>query len=96
MRHRLDGDGPEPGGTTVAPADFATTLHDGRRVLGKHAGGRWSVHVYSPGGRGRLLGYGVASARPQALERAGLSGDDADEVLGRIGVYRNSGASPAA
>ena len=86
MRHHRDDDGPAPGVTTVTPVDFATTLHDGRRVLGKHAGGRWSVHVYSPGGHGRLLGYGVASARPQALERAGLSGDDAGKVLGRIGV----------
>jgi hypothetical protein len=66
--------------------DFATTLHDGRRVLGRHTGGSWSVHVYSVGEHGRLIGYGVASMRPHALERAGLSGEDAGEVLGRIGI----------
>ncbi|MGB0095731.1 MAG: hypothetical protein WBP81_24720 [Solirubrobacteraceae bacterium] len=86
MRHHRDDDRLAPGATTLTPVDFATTLHDGRRLLGKHAGGRWSVHVYSPGEHARLLGYGVASTRPHALERAGLSGEDAGEVLGRIGI----------
>lgn len=86
MRHHRDDDGLAPEATTVTRVDFAATLHDGRRVLGKHAGGRWSAHVYSPEEHGRLLGYGVASTRPQALERAGLSGQDAGEVLGRLGV----------
>jgi hypothetical protein len=35
---------------------------------------------------GRLLGYGSAHTRPDALEHAGLTGGDAGEVLGRAGV----------
>jgi hypothetical protein len=72
--------------TTVTSQDFATTLQDGRRVIGRHHRGQWSVHVYSPHDQPRLLGYGRAATRPEALERAGLSGEDAGEVLGRVGI----------
>jgi hypothetical protein len=73
------------GSTTVTDQDFATTLRDGRRVIGRREGSEWSIHVYSPDRQSRLLGYGVAATRPDALERAGLTGEDAGEVLGRIG-----------
>jgi hypothetical protein len=74
------------GSTIVTDQDFATTLHDGRRVIGRCEGSEWSIYVYSPGGRSRLLGYGIAATRPDALQRAGLTGEDAGEVLGRIGI----------
>lgn len=63
--------------------DFAVTLIDGRRVIGQLLESRWYVHVYAGDGDGRLLGYGTASTRPLALQRAGLSNDDAGEALGR-------------
>jgi hypothetical protein len=72
--------------TTVSSKDFATTLHDRRRVIGRHDRRAWSVHVYSSHDLARLLGYGTAPTRPAALQAAGLSGEDAGEVLGRIGV----------
>lgn len=74
------------GSTIVTGSDFATTLHDGRRVVGRKRERRWEVHVYSPDRRSRLLGYGTALTRPAALASAGLSGEDAGEVLGRIGI----------
>ena len=64
--------------------DFAVTLIDGRRVIGQLLESRWYVYVY--GGDGRLLGYGAAATRPLALQRAGLSSDDAGEALGRRGI----------
>jgi hypothetical protein len=73
------------GSTIVTDQDFATTLHDGRCVIGRREGSEWSIHVYSPGGQ-CLLGYGIAATRPDALQRAGLTGEDAGEVLGRIGI----------
>ena len=74
------------GSTIGTDQDFATTLRDGRRVIGRREGSEWSIHVYSSARQSRLLGYGVAATRPDALERAGLSGEDAGEVLGRIGI----------
>ena len=74
---------PRPLGSTIVARDhFATTLHDGRRVIGHGRDSHWQVHVYSDERRSRLLGYG--RARPDALASAGLSGGDAGEVLGRI------------
>ena len=67
-------------------ADFAITLSDGRRVVGHERDSAWSICVYSPDGKGRLLGYGTARARPYALEHVDLSGDDAGGVLGRAGI----------
>ena len=64
--------------------DFAVTLSDGRRVVGNDRDGDWSVYVY--GDDGRLLGYGAAATRLNALEHAGLSGEHAGEVLGRSGI----------
>lgn len=69
----------------VVRPDFATALCDGRRVLGRHRDGQWSIYVYAPHD-GRLLGHAVANTRLSALEQAGLSGDDAGEVLGRTGI----------
>ena len=74
------------GSTIVSDQDFATTLHDGRRVIGRREGSEWSIYVYSPGGQSRLLAYGIAATRADALQRAGLTGEDAGEVLGRIGI----------
>ena len=74
------------GSTIVTDQDFATTLRDGRRVIGRREGSEWSIYVYSPGEQSRLLGYGTAATRPDALQRAGLTGQDAGEVLGRIGI----------
>ena len=74
------------GSTIGTDQDFATTLRDGRRVIGRREGNEWTIHVYSPARQSRLLGYGVAATRPDALERAGLTGEDAGEVLGRIGI----------
>jgi hypothetical protein len=76
---------PQPAIRT-ARVDFATTLRDGRRVIGRENAGEWAVYVYPPGDGGRLLGYGTGRTRPSALEEAGLSGDDAGEVLGRAGI----------
>ncbi len=67
--------------------DFAATLRDGRRVIGRRQDdGDWSIYVYPPGEGGRLLGYGTARTRPGALEDAGLSAAAAAEVLGRTGA----------
>jgi hypothetical protein len=44
--------------------DFAVTLLDGRRVVGRRhgdGGGQWSVYVYLPAPDAPLLGYGTAS-----------------------------------
>ena len=72
--------------TIFTRRDFATTLRDGRRVVGRHDGKDWSVRLYSPGEPARLVGYGVAATRLAALEDAGVSGELAGEVLGRIGI----------
>ena len=64
--------------------DFAVTLSDGLRVVGYDRGGEWLVHVYQPDGR--LVGHATAGTRLHALVQAGLSGDDAGEVLGRAGI----------
>lgn len=69
----------------VVRPDFATALGDGRRVLGRHRDGRWSIYVYAADD-GPLLGCATASTRLSALEQAGLSGDDAGEVLGRTTI----------
>ncbi len=66
--------------------NFAITLSDGRRVVGHDRDGEWSIYVYAGDGDGQLLGSGTARTRPYALERAGLSGEDAGEVLGRAGI----------
>ncbi len=66
--------------------DFAVTLSDGRRVVGHNQDGEWSIYVYAGDGGRRLVGYGTARTRPHALEHAGLSGEDAGEVLGRAGI----------
>lgn len=66
--------------------DFAITLSDGRRVVGRERDGEWSIYVYAGDSDDRLLGYGIARTRPHALEHAGLSGEDAGEVLGRAGI----------
>jgi hypothetical protein len=58
----------------------------GRRAVGRALEGDWSVHKYAPDGDCRLLGYGTAPTPPLALQQAGLSGDDAGEVLGRAGI----------
>jgi hypothetical protein len=72
--------------TIFTRRDFATTLRDGRRVVGRHDGKDWSVRLYSPGQPARLVGYGVAATRLAALEDAGVSAELAGEVLGRIGI----------
>jgi hypothetical protein len=64
--------------------DFAVTLSDGRRVVGRDRDCEWTVYVY--GDDGRLLGHGSADTRVRALEQAGLCGDHAGEVLGRSGI----------
>ena len=66
--------------------DFAVTVSDRRRVVGSDRDGEWSIHVYAGDRDGRLLGSGCARTRPHALEHAGLSGEDAGEVLGRTGI----------
>ena len=66
--------------------DFAVTLSDGRRVLGRDRDGEWLIYVYAPDSNGRLLASGSAPTRLHALEQAGLCGDDAGEVLGRAGI----------
>jgi hypothetical protein len=68
--------------------DFAVTLLDGRRVIGrkKDRGEGWSIYVYPPDSDGPILGYASASALTDALRDAGLSGDDAGETLGRAGL----------
>ena len=68
----------------TARGDFAVTLLDGRQVVGHARRGGWSMSVYA--GDGRLLGSGSGRTRPYALEQAGLSGEDAGEVLGRAGI----------
>ena len=74
------------GSTIVTGREFATTLQDGRRVTGRRRAGRWQIHVYPPDRHHPLLGHGTAPTRPDALAAAGLSGEDAGEVLGRIGI----------
>jgi hypothetical protein len=70
-----------PAGEIAGPRqDFAVTLSDGRRVVVRAIEGDWSVYVCVGDRDGGLLGYGTA------LEQAGLSGDDAGEVLGRAGI----------
>lgn len=69
--------------------DFVVTPVDGRRVVGRRhddGGGEWAVYVYSPAPDATVLGYGTANTRPGAFQRAGLTGDDAGEALGRAGV----------
>ena len=68
--------------------EFAVTLLDGRRVIGRQhdRGESWSIYVYPPDSEGPLLGYASASTRTEALREAGLSGDDAGETLGRAGI----------
>ena len=66
--------------------DFAITLSDGRRVVGHDHDGEWSIYVYAGDQEARLIGYGSARTRPHALEQAGLSSEDAGEVLGRAGI----------
>ncbi len=73
-------------GTRGPLRDFAVTLSDGRRVTGDGSRGEWSVSVYAPAAGRPLLGRGVGPTRLHALECAGLSGDDAGEVLGRAGI----------
>jgi hypothetical protein len=72
--------------TAVTGRDFSTTLHDGWRGVGRVRDGYRRIHVYWPGREARLLGYGTARTRLAALVAAGLSGEDAGEVLGRVGV----------
>jgi hypothetical protein len=67
-----------------ARPDFAATLYDGRRVVGRRRDGQWTICVYA--GDDRLLGCATARTRLSALQDAGLSGDDAGEVLGRVGI----------
>jgi hypothetical protein len=71
----------------MARRDFAVTLLDGRRVVGRRngPGEGWSIYVYPPGGEGPILGYSSAGTLADALRAAGLSGDDAGETLGRAG-----------
>jgi hypothetical protein len=71
---------------TRGQRDFAVTLIDGRRVIGQMLESHWYVYVYAGDDDGKLLGYGTAQTRPLALQRAGLSGDDAGEALGRSGI----------
>jgi hypothetical protein len=68
--------------------DFAVTLLDGRRVVGRRTdpGEGWAIHVYPPNGEGPILGYSSAATLADALREAGLSGDDAGETLGRAGI----------
>ena len=55
-------------------------------MIGRHDGHEWSVHVYSSHEHARLLGYGTAATRLGALRAAGLAGEDASDVLGRVGI----------
>ena len=57
-----------------------------RRIVGQALDGDWLVYVYASGANGRLLGSGRAPTCPLALQRAGLSGDDAGEALGGAGI----------
>ena len=66
--------------------DFAVTLSDGRRILGRDRDGQWSIYVYAPHSDGRLLASASAPTRLHALEQAGLCGDHAGELLGRVGI----------
>jgi len=71
-------------GTAGPVCDFSVTLSDGLRVVGYDQGGEWLVQVYRPDGR--LMGHATAGMRLHALTQAGLSGDEAGEVLGRAGI----------
>lgn len=67
--------------------DFAATLADGRRVVGRLLDDTWFVYVYASNDRdGRLLGYATALTRPLALQQAGLSDDDTGETVNRAGI----------
>jgi hypothetical protein len=68
--------------------DFAVTLLDGRRVIGRQheQGEGWSIYVYAADSEGSILGYASAITRTDALREAGLSGEDAGEALGRAGI----------
>jgi hypothetical protein len=55
-------------------------------VVGHNQDGEWSIYAYAGDGDRRLVGYGTARTRRHALEHAGLSGEDAGEVLGRAGI----------
>jgi hypothetical protein len=70
----------------VTRPDLAATPYDGRQVVGRQRDGRWTICVYASAGDDRLLGYATARTRLSALQHAGLSGDDAVEVLGRAGI----------
>jgi hypothetical protein len=70
----------------VTSPDFATTLEDGRRVVGLYHAGDWTVHVYSAHDQPRLLGYRRAATRLATLEAAALTAEDPGEVLARIGI----------
>jgi hypothetical protein len=72
--------------TIVSSSEFTTTLTDGRRVVGRYRADCWFVRVYSAGQPAQVFGFGAGATRPVALARAGLSGVDAGEVLGRIGI----------
>ncbi len=71
-------------GTAGPVRDFAVTLSGGLKVVGYDRGGEWLVQVYDRDGR--LSGHAVAGIRLQAMRQAGLSGDEAGEVLGRAGI----------
>ena len=68
--------------SACGPRDFAVALADGRGVIGRALEHDWHIHVYAATGERRLLGYGTARTRPLALHQAGLSGEDAGEILG--------------
>ena len=54
--------------------DFAVTLLDGRRVIGRQLdrGEGWSVYVYPPDNEGPILGYAWApSSGPTIVSRSG-------------------------
>jgi hypothetical protein len=80
----------QPEDPVIEPAgpvrDFAVTLSDGRRIIGRDRDGEWSIYVYAPDSDGRLLAFERAATRLQALAQAGLCSDDAGEVLGRAGI----------
>src|SRR5450755_1804229 len=57
------------GGRWAMPhRDFAVTLLDGRRVIGRQhdQGEGWSIYVYPPDSGGSILGYASASTRADA------------------------------
>jgi hypothetical protein len=74
------------GSTIVTDQGFATTVHDGRRVIGRREGSEWSITCTRRAGNPVSSATGMAATRLDALQRAGLTSDDAGEVLGRIGI----------